>query len=330
MLRVVALLASMLLLLSGCAAVEDFGSSLKYNIQGEFYLQENKYAEGRETFLQAVLADPYNPEAHYYYGRFLLAENKARQALPYLEKATGLNPKRGEYHFWLGVAYGEVGDQAQERQSYRQALEHDENHVRALTYLGNNLLKAGEYEKALSLYQKAVELWHYNPQALYNRAVILRKLQRIPEEKLAWLQYLRAYPAGAFARLAAERLNALGDHSYRNHRLGARTITLTEIGFVPFRAELAGYALPSLDLVGRVVNNMEKGVLQILVYQLNNRELAKRRALSIRKYLRANFAELQDNRIRISWFDVAEQRNVLGKKVYVNESVRFFLTDAEK
>jgi len=330
MLRIVTLLASMVLLLGGCAAVEDFGSSLKYNIQGEFYLQENKYAEGRETFLQAVQADPYNPEAHYYYGRFLLADNKARQALPYLEKAAGLNPKRGAYHFWLGVAYGEVGDQAQERQSYRQALAQDESHVQALTYLGNNLLKAGEYEEALALYQKAVELWHYTPQALYNRAVILRKLQRVPEERVAWLQYLRAYPAGAFARVATERLNSLDDHSFRNHRLGVRTVTLTDIGFVPFTAELAEYALPSLDLVGTVVNNMKSGVLQVVVYQLNNRELARKRALSIRNYIQESFPALKRHkRIRISWFDVAEQRNVLGRKVSVDESVRFFLTQAQ-
>ncbi len=331
MLRVVTLLVSMLFLLNGCAAVEDFGSSLKYNIQGEFYLQEGNYAGGRETFFQAVLADPYNPEAHYYYGRFLLAENQASRALPYLEKAAGLNPKRAAYHFWLGVAYGEVGEESQERQSYRRALDQDETHVQALTYLGNNFLRAGSHEEALALYQKAIELWHSNPQALYNRAVALRKLERIPEEKVAWRQYLRAYPAGAFARLAAERLNSLGDHSFRNHRLGARTVTLTDIGFVPFTAELADYALPSLDLVGAVVSNMDRGVLQVIVYQLNNRDLAKKRALSIRKYLQTNFPALErQKRIRISWFDVAEQRNVLGKKIDVEESVQFFLTQSQE
>ncbi len=314
--------------LSGCATIQDFGTSIKYNIQGEYYLQEKDYQTGLQTFEQLVKSDPYNAEANYYCGRFLLADEKAKKSLPYLERAVGLSSEKSDYHFWLGVAYGETGQDSLERKSYNQALRFDPANTRALTYMGNNLLRAKQYTKALSYYQKALDLNQFNPQALYNRAMILNKLHRDPEEKFAWLQYLDAYPAGSFARRATDRLNRLGDYSYRNYTLGLRTITLAEIEFEPFSVKLAKKSSPSLDVLGATVSNMSKGKLNILVYQLNNRDLAKKRALSIRNYLIKKFPELKNNRrIQLSWFDVPEKRNVLKKRLDLNQSVDFFLTE---
>lgn len=326
-LRDVSIVCAAFLVLSGCAAVKDFGSSLKYNIQGEYYLQERDFAKGRQIFADAVQQDSYNPEAYFYYGRFLLAEGKAREALPYFKKAVGLNPDNSDYYFWLGVTYGELDQASRERTNYQIALRYDDDHLQALTYLGNNFLRAKEYERALVYYQKVLDIWQDSPQALYNRAVILRRLKRTPEEKLAWLHYLYAYPSGSFARRAADRLNSYEDYSFRNYKLGVRTITLADIAFVPFKAEVADAALPSLNLVGAVVNNMGKGILNIVVYQLNNGELARKRALSIRNYLYLKYPQLKKrNCIRTSWFDVAEKRRILGKTLQLDESVQFFLT----
>ncbi|MBM9605280.1 tetratricopeptide repeat protein [Desulfopila inferna] len=326
--RSVSLLLCMAFFLGGCAKVQDFGSSVKYNIQGEYYLQEKKFQQGSKIFSAAISKEPQNPEAHYYYGRFLLAEDKTDKALPHLQQAVSLDPGKSKYHFWLGVAQGEMGKVELERRSYNEALLIDPKNTQALTYLGNNLLKAGKYEEALEYYARTLELNHFNPQALYNRAVILRKQGRLPEEKDAWLKYLHAYPAGSFARRAADRLNSLGDHSYRNHRLGVRTVTLSKIDFVPFSDMPSSRTYPSLNLVGATVANMPEGVLNIIVYQLNNRELARKRALNIGNYLAKQFPDLKkNNRIRLSWFDVPEKRTVLNTPLRLNESVRFFLTD---
>ena len=333
MIKTAPLLVCLALFFSGCASVDNFGSSLKYNIQGEYYLQKKKYPQGIEKFRQAVENDPNNAEAHYYYGRFLLAENKAEKALPSLKQAAALSPDKSEYHFWLGVALGETGQVRQERLSYRKTLEIDPENIQALTYMGNNLLRAGKDKEALEYYQKTLSLWPSSPQALYNRAVILRKQGRTQEEKRAWLQYLDAHPAGGFARVAADRLNILGDQSYRNHRLGLRTVTLAEIDFVSSTGQLSPSAYPSLDLVGATVANMVKGTLNIVVYQRNNLTLAKKRAQSIRNYLTQRYPDLNypdlktGKRIRISWFDTAEIRTVLRKKLSHDESVQFFLTD---
>ena len=330
MVRFAATLAGLVFLFSGCA-VKEFGSNLKYNIKGEYYLQEKKYAGGRQSFLKALQEDPANAQVNYYYGRFLLAEGEAKTALPYLEKAAQYNPGESDYHFWLGTAYGENGLPKQERASYRTALRLDPEHGQALTALGNNLLRAGELDQSYNLYRKALHIWPEDPQALYNRAVILRKLGREPEEKVAWREYLDSYPAGRFALIATDRLNSLGDSSYRNYQLGARTLTLSEISFMPLSAELSPAARPSLDLLGAAVANMNKGELHIIVYQQNNGQLARKRAIAIRHYLERKFPQLKTHkRIRLSWFDVPEERTVLGKKLVLSESVQFFLADKVK
>jgi tetratricopeptide (TPR) repeat protein len=331
MIRSIPIILCIALYFSGCAAVGDFGNSLKYHIQGEHYLQKQDFKQGLETFGKAVKIDRKNPEVSYYYGRFLLAENDTKKALPYLKRATVLEPGKSEYHFWLGVAYGESRQESLERKSYLKALELDPKNIQALTYMGNNRLRAKKYAEALKYYRMALELSDSNPQALYNRAVCLRKLGRVSEEKRAWLHYLDIYPSGSFARLAADRLNSLGDQTYRNHRLGLRTLTLAEIGFVPFSDKLSETAYPSLDLVGSTVAKMKGGTLNIIVYQLNNSTLAKSRAITIRDYLTKHFPELnKDNRLQISWFGTTEKRVVLKKELLLKESVQFFLTDFKK
>jgi len=323
----IALLCVVTLSLAGGCAVRELGSSLKYAIQGDGYLDNKEYQEGLKVFAEAVRNDPANPQFLYYYGRFLLATLKAREAVPHLEKAAAGESGKSDYHFWLGVAYGETGSRDKERMSYQRALQLNAKNVQALTYLGNSFLLAGEYQESQRLFDQALELWPENPQALYNRAILCNKLKRDPEEKLAWRLYLDAHPAGTFARLAADRLNILGDYSYRNHTLGIRSLTLSDMRFAPFRGELLRSSCPSLDLVGATAANIGRGTLHIVVYQQNNRELAKQRALAIKGYLEQKFPELPaQNHLAVSWFDVPEERTVGEKKLTQAESVLFFLS----
>lgn len=318
---------AVILLTSGCV-VKNIGNTVRYNIQGEFYMDLEDFEGGKRTFEKILKTDPYNARARFFYGRFLLLEGKAEQALAHFQKAVAVAPNMSKYQFWLGVAYGENKLFQKERASYLHTLQLEPQFYLALVYLGHNYLKFKEYEKALALYQKALDIWPYNPQALYNRGIILRKLGRKAGERLAWLFYLDSYPTGRFARVAAERLNNLEDFSYRNYKLGSRTITLTEIGFVAFKDQLLDYAKASLNVVGATVVNMKKGVLNIVVYQTNNRELAKMRSLAIRRYLYERFPELEGSqRVQVSWFDTPESRVVQKKEVTLDESVQFFLSD---
>ena len=279
-----------------------------------------------ENFRQEVTENPNSGLANYYYGRFLLNDQKSKEALRYLLKASALEPKNPDYHFWVGVAQGNLGQKTLEKKSYQKALSIKENHLQSLIYLGHLQLELKKYSAALHNYSKALELSPESPSPLYNRALILTKLGRKPEALEGWLEYLFYYPSGAMARQAVVHLNSLDNFSFRNYQLLSRTVTTEKIYFEPFTARIDKGSRPSLELIGAIFKNMKKGKLQVMVYQLNNKELAKQKAVNIRNFLLQNNPEIKKKDIGISWFSSPESIKVSKRNKKINDSVHFFVS----
>ena len=312
-------LASMI---TGCS-VADCSASMK----NDSFMKSGHYRQAEMEFRNVVREHPESALPRYYLARFLLAQNKAGEALPHFQRAVALEPDNADYYFWLGLTYGELGDGRQERANYEKALRLDRRHPQAHLYLGHILLRNGELRQALKSYDAVLKEVPTNGAALYNRALILDIEKNHKEAKKAWLEYLKWFPAGKHARQATEHLNTLGDFSYENHFLGKRTVTLTEITFQRSGQKVGMSAYPSLRLVGTIAANLKKGDLQIVVYVDKNNTLARKRAIEIKETLQEQVPALKPNRIRISWFDVPEKVTI-GQKVFVRpESVRIFLTD---
>ena len=269
--------------------------------------------------------DPENALAQHAHGRVLLALEQPRRAIISLKKAAVLDENNSDYKFWLGVAYAENGQASEEQVWYMRALQDDPQHVPALVNLGNNYLKRRIFQPALNCYLRALAIDPSNAQALYNRAVIYNQLQQTAEEKLEWKLYLEAHPSGVLAREAVDHLNLLNDFSYRNHYLGRRVLTLPAITYTPFSAGLTQSDRTSLSRIGSVAANF-RGPLNILVYQRNNGQLARNRAIGIKAYLEQAYPALAaENRMRISWFDVPEKKIVAGHIHRIDDSTVFFL-----
>jgi len=299
----------------------DFSASMK----ADSYMKSGDYRQAEMEFRNVVRERPESALARYYLARFLLAQDKAGEALPHFQRAVALEPDDADYYFWLGLTYGELGNGKEERASYETALRLDRRHPQAHLYLGHIQLRNGELGQALASYDAVLKEAPTNGAALYNRALIFDIEKKNQEAKKAWLEYLEWFPAGRHARQATEHLNTLGDFSYENHYLGKRTVTLAQITFQREQVNMSAY--PSLRLAGAIAANLTKGNLQIVVYVDKNSTLARKRAIEIKETLQEQVPELNPNRIRISWFDVPEKVTI-GQKVFVwPESVRIFLTD---
>lgn len=323
--NILLLAATGILLLGGCV-VKDISQTVGNTVKGDYYLDTEKYDQGRESFEKAVAENPSSSSANYYYGRFLLYDKQYKKSLKYLEKARSISPDNADYQFWTGIGYAGVKNRQEEEKCYRKALKINPDHLQSLVYMGHNLLGRKRYSDALEYYARALDIWPGSPSALYNRALIAKRLGRTPEEKAGWLEYLDYHPAGPKAKRAVEHLNYLGDFSWRNHKLGARTVTLEKIYFEPFNARLSTASLESLNLVGGIAERLKKGKLQILVHQKNNKKLAHERAVALRGYLLREFPKIQKDRIGISWFDEPQVVKIKKRKVKVDESVSFFIS----
>ena len=309
--------------LGGCAATEVAYVSVKNYTQGEFYLQNEQYDDCIATFEREVENYPYDANAQFYLGRCYLAVEKNRTALSHLKKAVTLDQGNPDYHFWQGVAYAANGKTQSELKSYEEALAIKSDHVQALVYMGHNRFEAGDYQKALGYYNRALKKDAEIPQALYNRGLALRKLGRTPEELNAWKKYLDTYSDGAFARTAADYLNRYGNFEYRNHIIGKRTLTLAQIQFEPSSANILKTSHLSLDRLAQVVAKNPQLVLHIVAYQKNNRRLAEMRAKSVKKYLMDQERHLNSGRLKVSWFDKPETVKIDRKVYRLDSAVNF-------
>jgi tetratricopeptide (TPR) repeat protein len=310
--------------LSGCAATENAYVSVKNFTQGEYYLQQGEYDDCIATFTGEIEQYPYDANAQYYLGRCYLAVDKNRAALTHLNKAVYHNQGNPDYHFWQGVAYAANGKALSEVKSYEAALAIDNDHVQTLVYMGHNRFEAGKYRASLGYYNRALIQEPAIPQALYNRALALRKLGRTPEEIEAWKTYLAAYSDGAFARRATRYLNDYGRFDYRNHTLGKRTVTLHQVQFEPSSARIKKASIPSLKELARLTARMPKLVLHIVAYQKNNRNLAKMRAKSVKKFLLDQEQGIGSRRIKVSWFDQPETVKTRRNTHRLDSSINIF------
>jgi len=299
-------------------------TSLKHLAQGEHYLNQKKYVEGIIAFRKAIKENPDDVRLHYYLGRFYLAKNNKKQGLWHFKRAVALAPDDADYHFWLGVAYSANNKPQWERKSYVKALSLERDHVPAMSYLGNSQFEKKEYQAALKTYTRVLELEDETPQALYNRALILRIFKRTPEEINAWKAYLALYTTGSFANKATSYLNQKGDFDYRNHVIGLRTITFPKIRFIHFSEKIHKTSEPALDYLGRLVEKYSQYTLHIIAYQLNNTRLGENRSKSIKRYLLKEYPRIPSSRIKVSWFKKPETIKVGKVKFKKNQSVHFF------
>ena len=309
---------------TGCS-MTDITSSIK----GNHYIETGNYDDAEVTFRHLVEQDPSSAINQYYLGRFLLAQNNSEEALSHFQKAVTLDRTDTDNNFWLGVAYGELGDLKAEKTQYERTLKLSSSYTRARLYLGHSQLRDGELTKALRSYDKVLKSIPTNAGALYNRALVLDLQKQKKDAKKAWLEYLKWFPAGAHAIRAADNLNALGNFSYENHYLGIRTVTLRKIGFKNRSDTVSVESIASLRLVGTIVSNLEKGNLQIVVYESDVRKSAQRRAINLRKKILELSPALTPERVWISWFNEPDVITKNGVKQSNKNSVRLFLSEWE-
>lgn len=321
------------IIFSGCTHLKSTlssSSSFMRVVQGEYYLDTEKYREGIDAFEKNLDSKQDDPTVHYYLGRFYIAENHPRQSLKHMKEAVKLAPNKAEYYFWLGIVYSANKNSYLERKSYEKALTLDPKHVQSRIYLAHTQLEKGYYKSALKNYSIVLEDWPDEPASLYNRALALNKLRRKKDEKLAWKEYLDFYPSGPMARRATMHLNRLGDFSYRNYLIGKRTITLRQIQFKSGSDRLTSEDKDSLAFLGSVLRYATDVSIHIVAYKNKDKQLAEKRAKSVKKYLLGYLENKGFHRLKVSWFGTSEQVHVDRRTFRQNESINFITAVGKK
>ena len=211
-----------------------------------------------------------------------------------------------------------------EKAAYDKALSIDPNHLSANLYLAHNMLDRGKNAEALKLYDKVLALNPEESQAMFNRAVVLERLKRTSEMKLAMHRYLEGYPDAPLARQGVRMLNKAGDFSWRNHPMGQRNVALRAVDFKPGTAELTEEAKASLNRVGDILSDNPGLNLNVIAYVKGDESLARDRALAVQAHVSRRTFGVGSDRLTPRWFGKPETVKSDGRTHVLAESVNIF------
>jgi tetratricopeptide (TPR) repeat protein len=120
-----------LLLGAGRIAASDFDHAVAL-------FQARRFPDAMGAFQRLAVTDPQNPAIHYYLGRIALDRDESDSAVDEMEKAAAGDPKKSDYYFWLGSAYGvyarqhtSIGKARQCRTALLKAIELDPDNLDA-------------------------------------------------------------------------------------------------------------------------------------------------------------------------------------------------------
>jgi Flp pilus assembly protein TadD len=155
-------------------------------------------------------------------GRALLEEGRLNDAIDQLSRAASLDPRLSQAHSLLAVAYDRKGLHERAEDSYKHAIEVNENDPQALNNLGYSLYLNGNYRAAVDKLKRAARLAPADARVLNNLALAQVRLGKYDD---AYRSFVRA--GGEFnghANLAALLVRMGRDDKAAEHLEAARRI----------------------------------------------------------------------------------------------------------
>lgn len=266
------------------------------------------------------------PQSAYLVGRGLLqADGSEAKALAFLKRASMLEPENPEFAYWEGVGHWANGNQELERKSYLRGLEANPAHIPLLINLGHSYLSEKKYNEALDAYQAVLVSHPDEPIALYNSGLIYRALGMDSYEISSWQAYLRKNRQGTKAYRAIKRLNEYGDYTFRRYRIGEKRVIINQQSLLDDSVPLESQILELSDIAAALDHDPSLN-LEIVVFIENDREAAKKRALSMKKMISTLSNTDVKRRVGLSWFDIPETIQTVdtSRSVILSEGLLLF------
>ena len=165
-----------------------------------------------ERFTAAVDADPKNAEALNNLGQALVRSGRARDAIPYFDRAVALSSAEWTYHFNRARAYGELQEWSRAIVGYREAAGLFPQDYATAYNLARALQANGDVNGAIDEYQRAINLAPGEPDFPLALASALERARRPADAVKAYQRYLELQDSGPTAEKVKKRIAELESH----------------------------------------------------------------------------------------------------------------------
>jgi tetratricopeptide (TPR) repeat protein len=173
--------------------------------------EAKQYVPAKQALLAVSRAEPRNARAYYYLGRVAFQEGDGGEAADFFEKATQLDSRNAQYHFWLGQAYGRQAQHISKfkapflakkiRREFETAVALDPNDIDGRSGLLSYYLIApgflgGSVDKAR---EQAQEIAQRNPmKGLLAEGAIHERQKDLGAAERAYMAAVAQFPDSAF------------------------------------------------------------------------------------------------------------------------------------
>ncbi len=182
------------------APFKAFGKLFSRKDNSKFQRTSEKDVEKFQSVGVERIADVRSPEQlqfkvsasakeHLASGRQYLLDGRINEAIAELSTAASLDPKLGEAHNLLGVAYDKKGMGDRAKDSYEKAVKVEPEDAQTLNNLGFSLYQNGNYRAAVDRLKRAVKLAPTDGRILNNLGLALCRLGKFDE---AYKHFARA------------------------------------------------------------------------------------------------------------------------------------------
>ncbi len=138
-------------------------------------LGRKRWAEAKSDLAMAISLDPKNAKVHYVLGDIMIGENDIQGALAEYTQAIEIDPNYEDAYYSRGTLYGILLNRYEEgERDLKKAISLNETDACAQNNLGDNYLRRGMYDKAMSQFNKAIAIDPKFSIAYANRAIIHR------------------------------------------------------------------------------------------------------------------------------------------------------------
>ena len=166
--------------------------------------------QSREASIQYLIVAQLRPdlaEPRYRLGAILLAEDRAAEALPYLQEAVRLEPNLADAQVTLGWAFNRTGQAAEAIPHFEAALRQQSRDPAAHSGMGVALMALGRPEESIAHFEAVLQQFPNSAVAHFNLGSALEALGRLPEAAEQFAAVIKLQPdyPGAAEALARTR-----------------------------------------------------------------------------------------------------------------------------
>lgn len=148
---------------------------------GVAMFQQGYYPEAEASFMQALAANPNDPEAYYNLGTLKLRGNHLDEAKQYLLQTVQLRSNYPEAWNNLGMIAAQQGDAPKAVEYLQRALELRPDYETAMLNLGNLYRRAHDYTHATDLLTHALALQPDDPEANYSLGMLQAQTNQLQD-----------------------------------------------------------------------------------------------------------------------------------------------------